>query len=144
MGMLAVVKNRMDKYKLLESVKVADIKEYLTKEYDRARLKEKQIESLENEIVKYKEIELKYHGMLVVQEETEKRIKEQDEKIKKLKDQVSVLQDNIKLLSMEKGDIKLNAEKKLEQKDIKIKELNKEIKELTKQLTKKDKKKEGK
>ena len=134
MGMLAIVKNKMDKYKLLESVKVADIKEYLTKEYDRARIKDKEIEALENSIIEYKEIELKYHGMLVVQEESEKRLKEQ----------ISTLQDNIKLLSMEKGDIKLNAEKKLEQKDIKIKELYKEIKELTKQLTKKDKKKEGK
>jgi len=139
MGMLAVVKNKMDKYKLLESVKVADIKEYLKKEYDRTREKDKQIEILENDIIRYKEFELKYHGMLVVQEESEKRMQEQDNKIKQLKEQISILQDNIKLLSMEKGDIKLNAEKKLEQKDIKIKELNKEIKELTKQLTKKDK-----
>ena len=121
-----------DKYELMKTVQLVDVKGYLQKEYERAAEREKTITELENKIEDYKKTELKYHAMLVVQQETQARIERQDNIIKELKEERNFKDDEIRLAKAKQVDIKLNAEAKLKEKDNKIKELKKEIRELKK------------
>lgn len=127
-----------DKYELTKSVKIADVKQYLKNEYDRAAEREALIAQLEDKIEKGKTIEAKYDAMLVVQEETTKRIKTQDKSIKEYRAKIDKLSDEIKLLNSKMFDIKANAEKKLKERDDEIGALKKEIASLSKK--KKEKK----
>ena len=128
-----------DKYELMKSVKLVDVKGYLQKEYQRATERENLIRELETEIDGLKSISIKYDAMLVVQEETQKRIERQDNIIKELKEINANKSDEIRLAVSKQADIKINAEKKLKQKDEEIKELKKQIRVLTKQTQKKGK-----
>lgn len=123
-----------DRYELTKSVKMVDIKGYLQKEYDRANQRENMIKGLEEEIEELTEISLKYDAMLVVQQETQKRIEKQDELIKELREKIKTRDDEIKLYKSKQIDIKVNAENKLKEKDNEIKELKKQIKELSKTI----------
>lgn len=123
-----------DKYELTKSVKLVDVKGYLQNEYDRASEREEMIRELEKKIEEQNEIELKYNAMLVIQEETQKRIERQDKLIKDLREEIKQRDDKIKLSQSAQIDIKVNAEKRLKDKDDDIKELKKQIKELEKQL----------
>ena len=117
-----------DKYELTRSVKITDVKGYLQKEYDRASEREKLIKDLETEIRELKKTEIKYEALLVVQENTQKRIEAQDKRIKELKDEIK---ESDKLIKLEKSrvfDIKKNAEVKLKERDQEIKELKKQLK----------------
>lgn len=121
-----------DKYELMTSVKLVDVKGYLQKEYDRANDRENFIKELENRIEDLTKISIKYDAMLVIQEETQKRIEKQDNLIKELREKIKSKDDEIKLSKSKQIDIKVNAENKLKEKDIEIKELKKQLKELTK------------
>ena len=105
-----------DKYGLMRTVKVADVKDYLLKEYERANAKEEEISKLEDKIVFYKQIEMKYEAMLVVQRNTQERIERQDRKIAELKKEISELGEKNKALRAKMVDIKINAENKLKEK----------------------------
>ena len=91
------------------------------------------------------EIELKYNAMLVIQEETQKRIERQDKLIKDLREEIEQKDDKIKLAQSKQIDIKANFEKQLKDKDNEIKELKKQIKDFEKQFnqTKTTRKKKG-
>lgn len=145
MGIIKNFKDKKDKYALTKSVKIADIKQYLQNEYDRASVREDTINRLENDIERYKIIEQKYNAMLVVQEKTTERTKRLDETIQELRNKVKSKNDEITLLYSRQTDIKINAENKLKEKDEEIKELkkekDKEIKELKKQIRELKKKK---
>lgn len=121
-------KSKYDKYELTKSVKIADVKQYLKNEYDRAAEREALIAQLEDKIEKGKTIEAKYDAMLVVQEETTKRTKMQDKSIKEYRAKIDKLSDEIKLLNSKMFDIKANAEKKIKEKDEEIKELQQKLK----------------
>lgn len=121
-----------DKYELTKSVKMVDIKGYLQKEYDRANEREAMISELEERIQKLNETSLKYDAMLVVQQETQKRIEKQDNIIKELREIIKLKDEEYKLSKSKQIDIKINAENKLKEKDNEIKELKKQIKELSK------------
>lgn len=144
-GLVKRKENLDDKYELTKSVKLVDIKGYLQNEYDRASEREEMIRELEKKIEEQNEIELKYNAMLVIQEETQKRIERQDKLIKDLREEIKQRDDKIKLSQSKQIDIKANAEKKLKDKDDDIKELKKQIKELEKQFnqTKTTRKKKG-
>ena len=144
-GLVKRKENLNDKYELTKSVKLVDVKGYLQKEYDRASEREEMIKELEKKIEEQNETELKYNAMLVIQEETQKRIERQDTLIKDLRETIKRKDDEIKLLQSKQIDIKTNAEKKLKDKDDVIKELKKQIKELEKQNkeTKTTRKKKG-
>lgn len=128
-----------DKYELTKSVELVDVKGYLQKEYERATERENLIKELENKIVEYKKTAIKYDAMLVVQEQTQKRIERQDEIIKDFREKMNVKDEEIKLSKSKQIDIKLNAEKKLKEKDALIKELKKQLKELMPKSNKKGK-----
>lgn len=132
--MLNLVKlpKKQDKYELMKSVQIADVKSYLQKEYERAAEREKLIKEQGREIIEAKKLQLKYDAMLVVQAETQKRIERQDKLIKELREERNLKEDEIRLAKSKQVDIKLNAEAKLKEKDDKIKELRKEIRELKK------------
>ena len=132
MNLIEKIKSKKDKYELTKSVKIADIKEYLQNEYDRASIREDTITKLENDIEQYKILEQKYNAMLIVQEKTTERTKKLDSTIKELRDKVSAKNDEITLLKSKQSDIKINAENKLKEKDKEIKELKKQIGELKK------------
>lgn len=117
-----------DRYELTKSVKITDVKGYLQKEYDRASEREKLIKDLETEIRELKKTEIKYEALLVVQENTQKRIETQDKRIKELKDEIKEADKSIKLAKSREFDIKKNAELKLKERDQQIKELKKQIK----------------
>ena len=121
-----------NKDSLTKKVELKDVKYYLNQAYDNQAKKEKEIQELENEIVKLKETELKYNAMLVVAEKKEERYQKQDKLVENLRKQVSILQDNVKDAIAKQTDIKINAENKLKEKDDIIKELKQEIKELSK------------
>lgn len=144
-GLVKRKENLDDKYELTKSVKLVDVKGYLQNEYDRASEREEMIRELEKKIEEQNEIELKYNAMLVIQEETQKRIERQDKLIKDLREEIKQRDDKIKLSQSKQIDIKANAEKKLKDKDDDIKELKKQIKELEKQFnqTKTTRKKKG-
>lgn len=143
-GLIKSKKNEEDKYGLTKSVQITDVKGYLQKEYERATERENLIKELENKLQEFNELQLKYDAMLVVQEETQKRIVRQDENIKEYREKISIKDDEIKVIKAKQIDIKINAEKKLKEKDNEIKELKKQIKELTKTTVKKSNKKEKK
>lgn len=121
-----------DKYELTKSVKLVDIKGYLQKEYDRANEREDKIFELENQIEKLTEIQIKYDAMLVVQQETQKRIDKQDTIISNLREKLKIKTDELKLCNSKKIDIKVNFENQLKKKDDEIKELKKELKKFQK------------
>lgn len=122
-----------DEYELTKSVKLVDVKGYLQKEYERANQREELIQILENKIEELKKIEIEYDAMLVVQEETQKRIERQDGVIKELREKLNTKNEEIKLSKSKQIDIKVNAENKLKEKDKEIKELKNEIRTLKKQ-----------
>lgn len=132
MNLIEKIKSKKDKYELTKSVKIADIKEYLQNEYDRASIREDTITKLEKDIEQYKILEQKYNAMLIIQEKTTERTKKLDSTIKELRDKVSSKNDEITLLKSKQSDIKINAENKLKEKDKEIKELKKQIRELKK------------
>ena len=116
---ITVIKDPMeDKFGLMRTVKVADVKDYLVKEYERANKKEEEISKLETEIANYRQIEMKYEAMLVVQRKTQERIERQDGQIASLKEEISNLEDKNKALRAKIVDIKINAEEKLKEKKI--------------------------
>ena len=121
-----------DKYELTKSVKLVDIKGYLQKEYDRANEREDKIFELEKQIEKLIEIQIKYDAMLVVQQETQKRIDKQDTIISNLREKLKAKTDELKLCNSKKIDIKVNFENQLKKKDDEIKELKKELKKFQK------------
>ncbi len=128
-----------DKYELTKSVQLIDIKGFLQKEYDRANEREDFIKTLENQIEKLTKTAIKYDAMLVVQEETQKRIEKQNALIKELREKIKSKDDEIKLSRSKQIDLKVNAENKLKEKDIEIKELKEQIKNLTKKTKNKRK-----
>lgn len=77
-GLTKRKENLEDEYELMKSVKIVDVKGYLQKEYDRASEREEMIRKLEKKIEEQNETELKYNAMLVIQEETQKRIEKAD------------------------------------------------------------------
>lgn len=114
---VTVIKDPMeDKYGLMRTVKVADVKDYLVKEYERANAKEEEISKLEDKILFYQQIEMKYEAMLVVQQHSQVRIDRQDRKIAELKKKISELEEKNKALRAKIVDIKINAENKLKEK----------------------------
>lgn len=119
-----------DKYELTKSVQLVDVKGYLQKEYERATERENLIKELEDKIAEYKKIAIKYDAMLVVQEQTQKRIERQDILIKELREKCNSKDEEIKLSKSKQIDIKLNAEAKLKEKDKQIKELKQQIKKI--------------
>ena len=129
-----------DKYELTKSVQLTDIKGFLQKEFDRANEREDFIKTLENKIEELTKTALKYDAMLVVQEETQKRIEKQNALIKELREKIKSKDDEIKLCKSKQIDLKVNAENKLKEKDVEIKELKEEIKELVKKSKTKAKK----
>lgn len=145
--MFGLVKKEMkkqmeDKYELTKSVKLVDVKGYLQQEYERANVRENIIADLENEIEELTNISIKYDAMLVVQQETQKRIEKQDNLIKELREKIKNKDEELKLANSKQIDIKVNAENKLKEKDNEIKELKKQLKDLTKnKVAKKGKRK---
>ncbi len=131
------IEKEEDKYGLTKSVQITDVKGYLQKEYERATERENLIQELEAKLDKFNELQLKYDAMLVVQQETQKRIERQDENIKEYRERIYNKDIEIKEIKAKQIDIKINAEKKLKQKDAEIKELKKQIKDLTKPNKKK-------
>ena len=121
-----------DKYELTKSVKLVDVKGYLQKEYDRANERENKIFELENQIEKLTEIQIKYDAMLVVQQETQKRIDKQDTTISNLREKLKIKTDELKICNSKRIDIKVNFENQLKKKDDEIKELKKELKKFQK------------
>jgi len=131
--MLELIKRprKEDRYELMKSVQLVDVKGYLQKEYERAAEREELIEEQSKELDEAKKLRIKYDAMLVVQQETQKRIERQDNLIKQLREAKNLKDDEIKLAKSKQIDIKLNAEAKLKEKDEKIKELRKQIRELS-------------
>ena len=121
-----------DKYELTKSVKLVDVKGYLQKEYDRANERENKIFELEKQVEELTEIQIKYDAMLVVQQETQKRIDKQDITISNLREKLKEKTDELKLCNSKKIDIKVNFENQLKKKDDEIKELKKELKKFQK------------
>ena len=115
-----------DKYELTKSVKLVDIKGYLQKEYDRANEREDKIFELEKQIEKLIEIQIKYDAMLVVQQETQKRIDKQDTTISNLREKLKIKTDELKLCNSKRIDIKVNFENQLKKKDDEINKLKEE------------------
>lgn len=112
---------REDRYGLAKSVKIADVKSYLQKEFDRAEKREQYIEDLEAKINDFEKLAIKYDAMLVVQEKTQARIDRQDKLIKKLRDDIAARKETEKALRAKITDITINAEKKLKAKNKKTK-----------------------
>ena len=77
-----------DKYELTKRDKLVDVKGYLQKEYDRANEREDKIFELEKQVEELTEIQIKYDAMLVVQQETQKRIDKQDITISNLREKL--------------------------------------------------------
>lgn len=121
-----------DKYELTKSVKLVDVKGYLQKEYDRANEREDKIFELEKQVEELTKIQIKYDAMLVVQQETQKRIDKQDTIISNLREKLKAKTDELKLCNSKKIDIKVNFENQLKKKDDEIKELKKELKKFQK------------
>lgn len=129
---MKIIENIKNKYALTKTIKVADVKQYLRLEYKRANEREDLIKKLESDIKYYKQEQIKYEALLVIQEETTKRIEKQDARIKELKNQIDEYEKNLKLESSKNINIKANAEMLLKEKDKIIKELNKKIKQYEK------------
>lgn len=104
----------------------------MQKEYDRANEREDKIFELEKQVEELTEIQIKYDAMLVVQQETQKRIDKQDITISNLREKLKEKTDELKLCNSKKIDIKVNFENQLKKKDDEIKELKKELKKFQK------------
>ena len=128
--------NWQDKYELTKSVKLVDVKGYLQNEYDRASEREGIIQTLEARIEELNLISLKYDAMLVVQQETQKRVEKQDALIKEMREKIRQKDNEIKLAKSKQIDIKVNAENKLKEKDDEIKELKIQVKNYMKKQSK--------
>lgn len=143
-GIIAGIKNRIDaknklkknkhldkedRYELMRTVQVADIKGILEQEYQRSKVQEEKILELNNQIIELKKTEMSYHAMLVVQEQTAKRTERLQETIDNLLKERNDLTEKIKVQDAKMFDIRLNAEKKLKERDAKIRELRKQVKE---------------
>lgn len=120
-----------EKYNLTENVKVADVKQYLKDEYERAYNREQTIETLETKIKELQEYKIKYDAMLVISEENRNRLLNAEEKIKELKEEINDMKEDNRALKNTNNNIEMNYINKLKEKDSKIKELQKEIKKLT-------------
>lgn len=138
MNILSKLKN---KYELTRSVKITDVKGYLQKEFDRAKEREDYITTLENKVEELTKTELKYDALLVIQKNTQERIENQNNKIKELKVKVEDYQNQIKIEKTKQFDIKVNSERLLNERDLEIKTLKKEILKLNKLLGKAPEKK---
>lgn len=121
--------NPEDKYELTKSVQVVDVKGYLQKEFDRAEEREKYIVELEDKMKEAEKNFIKYDALLVVQEKTQARIERQDKRIKDLNAEIEARKNAEKILRSKLVDVKVNAEKKLKEKDSKIRELRKQLRE---------------
>lgn len=124
---VAVVSKR-EQYNLTESVKVADVKQYLLDEYDRAATRERKIGTLENKIIELEEIRIKYEAMLVVGDKTRDRLLKSEQDVETLKSNAAELRETIKTLKNTNNNIELNYVKKLKEKDAQIKELKQAVK----------------
>jgi hypothetical protein len=122
--------NPEDKYELTKSIQVVDVKGYLQKEFDRAEEREKYIVELEDKMKEAEKTSIKYDALLVVQEKTQTRIERQDQRIKDLKAEIEARKNAEKILRSKLVDVKVNAEKKLKEKDSKIRELRKQLREV--------------
>jgi septal ring factor EnvC (AmiA/AmiB activator) len=122
--------NPEDKYELTKSIQVVDVKGYLQKEFDRAEEREKYIVELEDKMKEAEKTSIKYDALLVVQEKTQARIERQDQRIKDLKAEIEARKNAEKILRSKLVDVKVNAEKKLKEKDSKIRELRKQLREV--------------
>jgi dephospho-CoA kinase len=122
--------NPDDKYELTKSIQVVDVKGYLQKEFDRAEEREKYIVELEDKMKEAEKTSIKYDALLVVQEKTQTRIERQDQRIKDLKAEIEARKNAEKILRSKLVDVKVNAEKKLKEKDSKIRELRKQLREV--------------
>lgn len=119
-----------DKYELTKRIQAVDVKGYLQKEFDRAEEREKYIVELEDKMKEAEKTSIKYDALLVVQEKTQERIERQDQRIKDLNAEIEARKDAEKILRSRLVDVKVNAEKKLKEKDSKIKELRKQLREV--------------
>ena len=125
---MKVIDKVKEKYALTRSVKLVDVKGYLKEEYKRATERENLIFELEDEIKNYKIIEQKYEAMLVIQEETTKRIERQDNQMAKYREEIKKLNDKLKVANSKNIDIEINFKKIIKTKDAEIKELQKQVK----------------
>lgn len=117
-----------EKYNLTENVKVADVKQYLQDEYNRAYEREATIKRLENRIIFLEEEKVKYEALLVISDENRTRLLNKESELKELKNIISELKENIKALKNTNTNIELNSIKILKEKDEEIKLLKKELK----------------
>lgn len=136
---VAVVSKR-EQYNLTENVQVADVKQYLLDEYERAAKRERQIGTLESKIIELEEVRIKYEAMLVVSEKTRERLLKSDQDVAALKSNAAELRETIKTLKNTNNNIELNYVTKLKDKDVQIKELKQELKQALKPTAKKVKK----
>lgn len=96
---------------LVKKVEVKDVKAYLQHEYELARQREEYIETLEQQITEYKELQVKYDALLVVQENTTKRLEARDKKIKELKEQLKKEREKKLALMAKITEIRTNAKR---------------------------------
>lgn len=129
---MKLIENIRNKHELTRSVKVADVKMYLQEEYKRAFKREELITKQEKEISELKKVEMKYEALLVVQDNTQKRIEKQDERIDELKKTIKEYEDQIKLEKSKSFNIERNATTKIEELRKELKTKDKEIKKLQK------------
>lgn len=122
--------NPEDKYELTKSIQIVDVKGYLQKEFDRAEEREKYIVELEDKMKEAEKTSIKYDALLVIQEKTQTRIERQDKRIKELNAEIEARKNAEKILRSKLVDVKVNAEKKLKEKDSKIRELRKQLREV--------------
>lgn len=120
-----------EKYNLTENVKVADVKQYLKDEYERAYNREQTIGKLETKIEELQEYKIKYDAMLVISEENRNRLLNAEEKIKELKEEINDNKEDNRSLKNTNNNIEMNYINKLKEKESKIKDLQKEVKKLT-------------
>lgn len=130
------------KYK--KKVSVADIKQYLADEFDNNKKLQNQVYSLQDELKKSKEYEVKYELSLTTLEEYKKRVTSKENRNKQLESQIKTLQETIKKNAYEISDLKIE-NKKMEkhindiEKDIRkeiIKEYKAKANELKGRITK--------
>ncbi len=96
---------------LAKKIDVKDIKFYLQEEYERANKREDYIEALEKKIADYKELQIKYDALLVVQENTTERVKRREDTIKSLKEKLKKEQEKNLKLKAKITEIRANAKR---------------------------------
>jgi hypothetical protein len=127
---------RKESYNLTQQVKVADVKQYLADEYERAFKREQEIDKLEREVKSLLEIKVKYDVLLIASDKNRERLLISEEKIAQLKKEIAELKNINMALKNTNSNIEINYNKELKQKDLKISELEKEIKKLSKKIRK--------